>query len=287
MPAIPFPNVPKVAGVPNIARKPSAATVARGGLGILQGAVWQALKKKYQWGMYTKKNKAFGETPASLGLPIPVPVPSFFASQLTNAQVSVVDLNVMATTMVSDFPIERGSFASYNKVIRPTMIALTYAVTGDVKKNRAVFFDMLEKARVGNELFDVYMPEKKFVDFSVTNFNIRRTSESGSDILFVEVVLSEIRQITVDYSASRKKATETNTNKSSEADGAKASPPKNASSEAKKDVGSTQPKPPDKGFFETIKAKAGDIMNKAVDYANNLRDKVIDGNKKYHVPSAN
>lgn len=234
MPRIQFPNVPNTLGVPALVRNAlSTKTLVSAGLGILQNAVWATLKKQETWGIYESgsTSKKFAETGSDKGFA------SFLTSQLSTKfgsyQVSILSFDLGADSIVSDFPIERGSFANYNKVLRPRMIKITYAVTG-TKSDKSNFLKELEKARDKTTLFDVWTPEASFKDYTIASYSYSRTAESGSDMLTIDVVLNEIRQVKSNYSASLQQSGEQS----------KVEEPKNAEAAPTVNAGKTLPKLP-------------------------------------------
>ena len=111
MALIPFPNVPKLPGVPAIPRSVKFPPAARVALGLLQGALWRIFQ-------VCKTNGAFLTARVSPGRPAALfkggwPVT---CSHIGGTTVSTGALDYSKETKVADFPVERGGFASYNKV---------------------------------------------------------------------------------------------------------------------------------------------------------------------------
>ena len=186
------------------------------------------------------------------------------------AQVSILNFALDSNSQVSDFPIEKGSFAQYNKVNRPNRISLTYAITGK-EKDRMYFFNALNDAKNNNVLFDVCMPEFRFQAYTITDYSMSRSADSGAQMFIFDVSLTEVKEVTAIYTkkptanpADKQKADETEKT------------PKAAESKETKSVGKTLPEAPAKGFLENIADKVTGTLNKA-------RDAVIEGNKKYWV----
>lgn len=263
MPRIQFPNVPSVPGVPDLIRKSGdLAPVVRGALGIIQGSFWNALKGTQLWGIYEA-----GSTEAMFGNPSGKTPKQLYFSFLTKQdfQVSVLSIDLGADSMVSDFPVERGSFANYNKVLRPKMIRVSYAVNGS-NTEKADFLNALEDARDNTTLFDVLTPEKHYHDYTISSFNYSRSADSGSNLMIFDIVLNEIRQVQAAYFTNAPEVLQDTATSPVEN-----TAPLNPEAAAKQDIGKTSPVvPKDSTFF-------GAIGN----YLNELKDSVINGNKKY------
>lgn len=96
-------------------------------------------------------------------------------------------------------PVEKGSFADYNKVVSPTQVGVILARTGTTAELSAVL-EALDALVAGTDLVSVVTPEKEFMDYSLTSYDYDRKNENGVDRLVVNLVLEEIRQVEAEYS---------------------------------------------------------------------------------------
>jgi len=122
MPLIPFPNIPAVGGVPLIPRSLSAPPVGRLALGVLQGVIWRSFQIDLRWGIFDKDGKALGN-------------PQSFLNPLLSAigigqELSTKSVDYSKETRISDFPVERGGFAAYNKVELPAEVRVILCLSG-------------------------------------------------------------------------------------------------------------------------------------------------------------
>lgn len=193
MPLIPFPNVPAVPGVPNIPRTPAVNTAARVSLGVLQGTLWRAVQTASQWGIYDSDGNPLGD-------------PSVFGGVIGSLLDSVGIGNTLSTgvvdyskeTRVSDFPVERGFFASYNKVelaANPTVTLLL----GGTEKGRTTFLSAIDSACKSTELYSVVTPEVTYINYAIERYSYRRSNSSGATLLAVDVTLREVREVSAQY----------------------------------------------------------------------------------------
>lgn len=259
-------------GIPALAKNAISKTSIIGGAkGILQNGIWAALKGQQQWGIYSRKNvkQRLGEKPTKEGF-LQTAVDFGLGALFGNSQVSVISFALDSNSVVSDFPVEKGSFAQYNKVNRPNRISLTYAITGK-EKDRMLFFNELNDAKNNNVLFDVAMPEFRFQGYTITDFSMARSAESGAQMFIFDVNLTEVKEVTAIYT---KKPTANPADKQKATEAPKA--PKAAEAKPTKAEGKTLPEAPQKGFLENIADKVTGALNKG-------RDAVIEGNKKYWV----
>lgn len=194
IPKPPFPNVPKLPGVPQLARSLQfpAAPAATVGLGLALGRLWQSIFAQPQWGIYKanvpkKASDGLEEVPV-VSERVPVVVPDSFG-----------EFSYRNEYAVSDFPVQDGSFASYNKVALPfeTVVRL---MKGGTKEARKRFLDSIQAIAGTLDLYDIVTPERTYLNVNVTRFEVVRRGESGAYFLKeVDVYFREIRQVSATY----------------------------------------------------------------------------------------
>lgn len=192
-----FPNVPKLPGVPQLSRSLQfpAAPAATLGLGLALGKLWQSVFSETQWAVYKAvKTTAAEDSPDGLAtVPVvaqrtPVIVPDSFGEfAYRNKQT------------VSDFPVQKNAFASYNKVASPFEISIRM-YKGGTKDQRKRFLDSILAVVGDTELYDILTPEKTFLNVNMTDFEIVRRGEKGA-YFFAEVDLyfRQIRETVATY----------------------------------------------------------------------------------------
>lgn len=103
---------------------------------------------------------------------------------------------------VSNYPVEEGSFESYDKVELPFDMRLTFTAGGSLA-NRQALLDSLEAIQGDLQLYDVVTPEKTYTSVNVTHIDYNRR-EGSSGMLVVEVWVTQIRVgVTDELSATR------------------------------------------------------------------------------------
>lgn len=168
------------------------ATIALAGLGTLSTLLLNSLQSQTQWGIYDSSGNQFG-SPSSGGN-------SLFASIAQSAPVlSTNSFEFKRETRVSDFPVEDGGFASYNKVVLPGEPTVRYCFQGAVA-DRTTFLTQLDAACQSTMFYSVKTPEITYHNYNIMDYNIIRRADSGANLLMVEIHLREIRQVSVSYS---------------------------------------------------------------------------------------
>lgn len=107
---------------------------------------------------------------------------------------SFIDLDAKIDGQILSEQIEKGSYASYNKVMSPIELTLTVAQSGeaDVLQN---MIDKLVDMRASTELFSVVTPEYEYENMSLESFSYSRKREDGLNLLTVEVRCIEVKEV--------------------------------------------------------------------------------------------
>lgn len=172
MPNILFPNVPNVAGVPPLLRKISTiGTAVAGAIAVVNkfGSLSNWLAPK--WGI-------------------------FYADDLTPVLVSdsVVSVDYRNESRISDFPVEAGSFGSFNKVATPYDARVRLSCGSDAA-SRAAFLQSLELVVASTNLYHVVTPDKTYLSANIVAYDYRREQRAGAGLIVADIVLREVRQI--------------------------------------------------------------------------------------------
>lgn len=115
---------------------------------------------------------------------------------------SVVAMDIAGSADVSDYPIEQGSFVSYNKVLLPDVFQFRIAQDGQ-EASRTYFLDWLQRAKNGLDVFDVVCPEFVYPNATLIRYTIRRTAESGASMVTADCVFQQVREKPAKYSSSQ------------------------------------------------------------------------------------
>lgn len=190
-----FPNVPNLPGVPQVPRSPSVpptvVSAVSAGLGV--AALWKALFSAPQWAIYkavTTTRGADGVDEVTVTDRKAVVVPDSFG-----------EFTYRNEFTTSDFPVEQGQFASYNKVAHPFEVSVRM-YKGGTKESRQEFLDSID-AIVGDlNLYDIMTPEKVYLNVNVTRFEVARRGASGAYFFSeVDLYFRVIRQVSSSYTS--------------------------------------------------------------------------------------
>lgn len=192
---IPFPNVPSLIGVPPLARNAAVPPTARAVLGMAEGFLWRIFQQETQWGIFDESGQPVidaGAFSGTLGIIADI-------AGVNGGSISTSSVEVTGEARVADFPVERGGFASYNKVQLPGTHTVQMVVGGD-EQTRNEFLAWMEGAAASTDLYTVVTPEITYDSVTLERYNYVRSQSKGARIIIADLVLREIREIGARYS---------------------------------------------------------------------------------------
>lgn len=95
-------------------------------------------------------------------------------------------------------PIEKGSFANYNKVVDPANVSIILAKSGFPYEIRETI-EILEKYTDSLDLIDVVTPYRTYVKYNVKSLHHAIREKGSVNLLVVDIVLQEIKEVEVGY----------------------------------------------------------------------------------------
>ena len=167
-----YPLVPNAPGVPALLRNGVKVldTLTLGVFG-LSGALDSLIgAEPVQWGIFSMKT----------GRPVAMAD-------------SVVSLDYRNAARISDYPVEQGAFASYNKVDNPYDIKVRMTCGGS-QARRGEFIAAIEAASRSLELYLVLTPERSFSNANIEAWDCRREAANGAGIIIADLHMREVRQ---------------------------------------------------------------------------------------------
>jgi hypothetical protein len=99
---------------------------------------------------------------------------------------------------VSTFPVETGSFAGYDKIWTPARPVVTLAFSGS-EVDKWNLLANLELACGDTSLWNVITPDAEYDGYTIARYSYRRMSNKGATMLLIDVMLEEVKQVTLSY----------------------------------------------------------------------------------------
>lgn len=168
MPLISFPDVPPLAGVPDLARVPLAIGVHTGVVQAIEGLdYFGLLDRAAQWVLADDNGVAL-VTPDSM-----------------------VELGYHGEHRVCTHPVEQGGFAAYNKVAQPQELTLRLSCGGR-NMPRDSFLFALDTLRTSLTLINVVTPDFTYRGYNVTRVDYARKGGAGLSLITADIHVAEI-----------------------------------------------------------------------------------------------
>lgn len=178
----PFPNVPNLPGVPQVARSPLAPASAPPTLAnpAASTALWQSTQTAPLWGIFDSNN-----------------------NQVVTPD-SVIDFGYRHETNLPDYPIQNGAFGSFNRVSLPFDASVVMNKGGSVQ-DRNAFLAQIDAIDIGPGallLYTILTPEKSYLNCNVMHVELMRRGAKDAAWFDVEVKFRQIFPVSSQYSTS-------------------------------------------------------------------------------------
>lgn len=174
MSLIPFPKIPNVLGSPIVKRLTGSGGVINQTLakvGLISTALMQLFGgKDNKWIIIDK---------------------SFHQAIFPD---SILSIDARSDSKVATHPVEKGSFAAYNKTQMPNEVRVVMACSGSGVSTPSDFLQTLEKMKQSTDLFTIGTSDNVYSSLSLTHYDVRREATKGATMILVEAIFVEIRQ---------------------------------------------------------------------------------------------
>lgn len=200
MPLIPFPKVPNLPGVPQLPRLPGIATVPPVlGIAAAAGALWRAVSAAPQWGIFkqVKDGGTITVKIAGVSSTQTLPVPPQ-ALQPVVVPDSIEDFGYRNEYEISNYFVQDGGFADYNKVANPFEPYVRMTKTGS-KSDRSIFLQQCEDILASLDLYYILTPERTYLNVNPYRMEMLRKGTGGAYRVDVDLYFQEIRSVTAQY----------------------------------------------------------------------------------------
>ncbi|MDE3023117.1 MAG: hypothetical protein KGI54_14925 [Pseudomonadota bacterium] len=97
---------------------------------------------------------------------------------------------------VSDYPIEAGSFTTFNKVETPYLAFVTVAL-GGTSEDRTNLLLQLRTLKQSTQLFTIVTPETSYINATIERYDYRREQRNGAHFIVANIYFIEVRQTAI------------------------------------------------------------------------------------------
>lgn len=113
---------------------------------------------------------------------------------------NVLGISYNSASTIANAPIERGSFASYNKVASPAQAVVQMSKGSGGALGRGAFLAQLQTYEDSTLKFHVITPEILHRNMCIIGLDYARSASEGLQLIVVNVQLEEVREVGVLYS---------------------------------------------------------------------------------------
>jgi len=106
---------------------------------------------------------------------------------------NVVSFDLRKQWSISDFPVEKGAFASYNKVFIPFDGRFRFTAGGS-DANKEAFLASIDAIAGDLNLYTIVTPIAIYSSVNVTHYDYSQTATNGVGLLSVDVWTEEVRE---------------------------------------------------------------------------------------------
>ena len=167
-----FPNFP---GIPSLKSPVGIASVVTATAPLI-AKLLDSLAPK--WGIYGKMGAGYA----------PVIKPD-----------NIISVDYVNVSNILNYPVEQGSFASYNKVKTPRAHTVVMSKGGS-ESVRTAFIKKLEELQDSLDLYVIITPDRNYIDVNIDRVEYRRTQTNGAGMIVATIHFVEIRQAESMYS---------------------------------------------------------------------------------------
>ncbi len=107
---------------------------------------------------------------------------------------TIMDFNYKEEWALSDYPLEKGAFETYNKVYIPFDARFRF-VSGENEENRTALLESIMAIAPDVNLYDVVTPTRIYRSVNITHYDYRRTSRNGLGLLHVDVWCLQVKVV--------------------------------------------------------------------------------------------
>ncbi len=111
---------------------------------------------------------------------------------------SFISSDIKADAKVTSYPVEQGSFSTYNKTVAPLDISVTLSVEGDNIALQSVI-SVLETLRVTKQLVNIVTPITEYNNYALQTYNYSNNNSEGTGILIVDLKFTQVREVAKQY----------------------------------------------------------------------------------------
>ncbi len=113
-----------------------------------------------------------------------------------------MSFKITDTSKVSDFPVEDGAFATYNKVSKAYTVNVQLAIS-EGSPRRATFLNKLASVRKGLDLMNIVTQDRVYLNATLENYVVSRVTKGGVGQVIADLAFIEVRTVARQYGVAK------------------------------------------------------------------------------------
>ena len=167
---------------------------------------------------------------------------------------TVLSTKYQNSSQISQAPLEKGTFASYNKVQDPYKATVTLVKGGSNPALRGAFLAQIDALSRSTILYNVVTPEFVHQSANIIGYDYVREPQAGATMLTVNLHLEEVREVDVELDSTAADETE------------------NPEDSATQDAGEVQPEEAGESLLSRIVGKGEQLADQFMDTVGGMID---------------
>lgn len=97
---------------------------------------------------------------------------------------------------IVQYPIEQGTFSTYNKQVNPFTLSVTLIKSGlSLPTQKKIFIKKVNEYAEQSKFVDVVTPSGTYLNCTISGVQFQNMPDDGADLIEVKLTISEVRQL--------------------------------------------------------------------------------------------
>lgn len=107
---------------------------------------------------------------------------------------AMLDTSIQSDSSIPEEPLEKGSFAAYNRTQYSDIFRVKLAIEGDSSELQQAQ-ETLKKLKSGTDTFSLVTPDYEHENLTLESYDYMRNQRQGNGLLIVDMRIKEIREV--------------------------------------------------------------------------------------------
>lgn len=107
---------------------------------------------------------------------------------------SMLEISVNEASRIAAEPIEKNSFAMYNRIVEPVSVKIRLGTEGEKEELQKILND-LSRLKTSNTKVSIILPSSTYENYMLESFDWRKDDHTGADVLLIDCQFVEVREV--------------------------------------------------------------------------------------------